>query len=210
MLELVIEHYLRSDPTFNFVQIGANDGVRWDELHPIIVRHHLTGLLVEPLPDMFDQLRQNYRSEPQLSFENAAVALETGTRTLFRVKPDGDVPDYAHGWASFSKGAIAANFKRHLQEVTVPTVTVKDLLEKHGIARITLLQVDTEGYDYEILKMFFQEGVFPEIINFEYIHLSYNDYLDCRRSLVDNGYRFIDTLMDTLAIRGGLPGHHLG
>jgi FkbM family methyltransferase len=210
VLEFVIDHYLRDDATFNFIQIGANDGVRWDPLHALIIKHHLTGLLVEPLPDMFEQLMENYRSEPQLSFENAAVATESGTRTLFRITPDANVPDAAHGWASFNKEHLAADFKRHLQEVSVPTLTVKELLEKHSIERITLLQIDTEGYDYEILKMFFQERVFPEIINFEYALLSNNDYLDCRRALVDNGYRFIDTAIDTLAIKGGSPDHYSG
>ena len=205
VLEYVVYPYLASNVPFRFVQIGANNGVRSeDPLHDMILKHHIVGLLVEPLPDMFEQLKKNYIGESQLSFENVAIATENGTRTLFRVNPNSNVPDYAHNWASFDKNHLR-EFKQFMQEVQVPTLTIRALLQKHKINHITLLQVDTEGYDYEIVKMFFQEGVFPEIINYEYIDLSYSDNLKCRKSLIDNGYRFIDGIKDTLAIRGGSP-----
>jgi len=207
VLEFVIFYYLASSAPFSFVQIGANDGVRWDPLHDLILKHHLVGLLVEPLPDMFEQLKKNYVSESQLSFENVAIATENGTQTLFRVKPNANVPDYAHGWASFNKNHLR-KFNQFIQEVQVPTLTIRSLLQKHKINHITLLQVDTEGYDYEIIKMFFDELVFPEIINYEFRHLSRNDNLECRRLLIEKGYRFIDyRAQDTLAIRGVSPAH---
>jgi FkbM family methyltransferase len=206
VLEFVIPYYLASNEPFSFVQIGANNGIRWDPLHDLILKYHLDGLLVEPLPDMFEQLKKNYASESQLSFENVAIATENGTRTLFRVKPNANVPDYAHGLASFNK-TLLEGFNQFIQEIQVPTLTIGALLQKNKINHITLLQVDTEGYDYEIIKMFFHERVLPEIINYENINLSKNDDLKCRRLLIDNDYRFIDLEIDTLAIRGGSPAH---
>lgn len=86
VLEFVIFYYLASSAPFSFVQIGANDGVRWDPLHDLILKHHLVGLLVEPLPDMFEQLKKNYVSESQLSFENVAIATENGQSNSFSGK----------------------------------------------------------------------------------------------------------------------------
>ncbi len=208
VLEFIIPCYLASNAPFSFIQIGANNGIRWDPLHELILKHHLVGLLVEPLPDMYEQLKENYSSESQLSFENAAIAAENCTRTLFRIKPNADVPDWAHGMASFKKDHLS-EFKRFIQKVEVPTLTINALLRKHKINHVTLLQIDTEGYDFEIIKMFFKEPMFPEIINYENGNLSYIDDLDCRRLLKNNGYRFIDIGDDTLAIRGGSPIHNI-
>ncbi|MGV8175685.1 MAG: FkbM family methyltransferase [Methanothrix sp.] len=211
VLEFIIYYYLSLNTPFNFIQIGANDGIRWDPLHDLILKHHLVGLLVEPLPDMFEKLKRNYESEPQLSFENVAISTENGTRKIYRAKPDANVPDYVHGMAGFNKDKFVDEFKEYdqfVQELQVPTMTIKALLEKHKIHHVTLLQIDTEGYDYEIIKMFFQNGVLPEIINYEYVYFSYHENLECRKSLINNGYRFIDVDEgDTLAIRGGSPAH---
>ncbi len=202
ILEFVVHYYVASHASLNFIQIGANDGVRWDPLRDLILRYHLAGVLVEPLPDMFEQLKRNYEGESQLSFENSAIATQNGTRTLFRVHPDAHVPDYVHGWASFNK-AHFREFTPHVYEVQVSTITVRALLQKYGITHVTLLQVDTEGYDNEILKMFFDERVFPEVINYEHAHLSNADKMECRRLLKASGYRFLEySSWDTMAIRG--------
>ena len=56
------------------MQIGANDGVLDDPLRELITTHHLRGLLIEPLPDLFATLAENYKGETQLSFEQVAIA----------------------------------------------------------------------------------------------------------------------------------------
>lgn len=43
---------------FFFLQIGANDGRRADPLRKLVMRHKLTGLAVEPLPDIFMELKK--------------------------------------------------------------------------------------------------------------------------------------------------------
>jgi len=207
VLAFVVNYYVASGRPFFFVQVGANDGLRWDPLHALVCKFRLSGLLVEPLPDTFEQLRRNYVTEPQLTFEQCAIAADDGARPLFRVRSDAAVGDWAHGIASFNR----AHLVRHLgdvergeelvEEVQVRTLSVKTLLRNHGIDQVNLLQVDTEGYDYEIVRMFFAEGRFPEIVNFERVHLSLRDKQECRRLLARHGYRFVDVGMDTLGIR---------
>src|SRR5262245_48292496 len=59
-----------------FIQIGANDGLRNDPIREFIVRDAWTGVLVEPLPDVFDLLKKNYsgRAAARLEFVNAAIS----------------------------------------------------------------------------------------------------------------------------------------
>lgn len=44
----------------NFIQIGANDGLRNDPVREFIIRDRWQGILVEPLPAVFAMLQHNY------------------------------------------------------------------------------------------------------------------------------------------------------
>ncbi len=75
------------------------------------------------------------------------------------------------------------------------------MIEKHQIGEISLLQIDTEGFDYEIIKMAFAASCFPRIIHYEHIHLSPTDRSECLEIIIDNGYSFAEIGCNTLAIR---------
>jgi hypothetical protein len=85
--------------------------------------------------------------------------------------------------------------------VRVSMLTLHSLLRKHGIDRISLLQVDTEGSECRIVLAALREGLRPEIINYEYIHADPRQRLKCKRLLAECGYDFIDVGRDTLAVR---------
>ncbi len=213
LLDLAIRWRLQLFPQhkFFFIQIGANDGVRHDPLRATILDCHLTGLLVEPLPDMFEELKRNYKSETQLKYENAAITGTDGEVSIFRLSPDAPVEDDVKGIATFNRRwieeiALGMKLSDRVQEVRVPAITFKSLIDKHAVSGVDLLQVDTEGFDWEVVKMAFQAGIFPEIINFEYVHLSLEDRCESRRVLAVNGYRFVDGFRDTLAIRKSWSG----
>jgi FkbM family methyltransferase len=205
LLDLVLRDYLSKNEDFYFVQIGASNGIRGDQLYPLICQFHLKGLLVEPLPDQFEELKQNYADHPQLVFENCAIAEENGHRSMFRFVRNAAVPDWAYGLASFDRTHLT-KFKdvehlgKYVEEIQVPTMTYARLIDKHGIDHISLLHVDTEGYDFEILKMALEEDIYPEIINFEHEHLSAKDNLECKQRLLKNNYLFVKYGRDILAI----------
>lgn len=50
-----------SSKPFRFIQVGANDGIHGDPLRAYIERHHWHGILVEPQPDVFARILENYR-----------------------------------------------------------------------------------------------------------------------------------------------------
>ena len=206
LLELVVHAYVSTHEQFYFVQIGANNGIRSDHLYPLVRSYHLRGLLVEPLPDQFEELRRNYAAEPQVRFENCAIANEEGERSLYRFRRAAAVPDWAYGMASFDKRHLTkfqdtAVLDRYVEVVPVPTMTFASLMAKHGMGHVSLLHIDTEGHDYEILKMVFAAGCFPPIINFEHQHLRGADLVACKQTLVEHQYRYVNYGRDTLALR---------
>jgi FkbM family methyltransferase len=207
LLPFIVRDYLRKKGQICFVQIGANDGLRYDPLRELIKEHRLYGLLVEPLPDQFEKLRQNYSDQPQLCFENCAVDTADGFRQLYRVRMDAQVPDWAHGLASFDRTHLGSGkqnlpgLEKHLEAITVPTMTMGSLLTKHQMADVSLLQIDTEGFDYQIIRLTFAASCYPAIINYENLNLSLLDRLACHRLLASKQYQFIDVGPDTIAVR---------
>lgn len=207
-LDFVLRNRLKSEnDDFYFVQIGANDGIRFDPIRHLIFEFKLKGVLVEPLPDIFNKLKKNYHSQTQLRFENAAISKNDGTGLLWRFRPDAPVPDKCHGMARFSEYSIRKlarqyHAENYVEKIPVSLVSFEQLARKHRIKKIDFLQIDTEGYDLEILKMVMNSTFKPEVINYEFVNLSLKDRLYSCALLSRNGYEFIHGPYDTLAILG--------
>lgn len=205
ILEMAVQSQLLERPEFFFVQVGANDGSRDDPMCELVRRHELKGLLIEPLPDMFERLKLNYQDSPQLMFENAAVSRKSGLQPIYRVKPGTQVPDWLHGSASFNRSLLARHTDAMglpdvIEELQVPALGLAELLSRHHVDACDLLLIDTEGYDFEVLKMAFEIGLRPALIYFEHVHLSVDDIDESQNALVAAGYRFMQCGINTLAV----------
>jgi FkbM family methyltransferase len=206
VLKLAVDSRIAANQSVRFIQIGANDGVRNDPIRELVVRHKLSGLFVEPLPDLFARLQANYAGHDRLLFEQCAVGDSDGEATLYRVQPSPGLPEWLQGIASFSKEHLSsrkfgvAGLERHVVPVQVPVLSVGSLLKKHGINGCDLLQVDTEGFDCRIVQAALRSGLRPAIINYEYIHTSPVERSNCKRLLAECGYEFLDVGRDTVAI----------
>jgi FkbM family methyltransferase len=205
VLPLLVRAHIATDEPFFFVQVGANDGVLDDPLRDLILQNRLPGLLIEPLPDIFDKLKHNYRDQPQLSFENVAILSCDGNVPIHRVRSNATVPHHWHGIASFNRGNLLTQGvpPESIETVSVEGTTLQFLLTKHKIEKVSLLQIDTEGYDFEIIRYAFDSGIFPDMINYEHCWLVPDIRYQCKQMLDRHGYQFLEVGKDTLAIRGG-------
>lgn len=189
------------DPDLFFVQIGAFDGRSDDQIHEYVVRFGWHGVLVEPQRQHFEALRETYRDRPGLRLENVAVSDRPETRPFYTVRQMPGLPAIAQQAASFDR----AHLERHLPEWAraaiveepVQCATLADLLA--GVERVDLLQVDVEGFDAEIIRMFDFERFSPAIVRFEHRHLSRLDHERAVARLVSHGYRVATNNYDTLA-----------
>jgi hypothetical protein len=89
-------------------------------------------------------------------------------------------------------------------------------MERHRISEIDLLQIDAEGYDYEILKSIdFSTWSGPRLINYERV-LLLDQEDECRAMLKAAGYKLALRGQDTLAtlrqssLRGALRSRQEG
>ena len=79
-------------------------------------------------------------------------------------------------------------------------ISIQELLDKHRIKALDLLQIDTEGFDYEIIKMIDFKKIKPKLICFEHLHLSEATKRQCEEHLLKKGYRLEHFRSDSLAI----------
>jgi FkbM family methyltransferase len=212
---------MRTTPKPFFVQVGGFDGVSFDPLRQQIVDKDLAGLIVEPIPQYFDQLKSLYAGSTSVTPINCAISEDNGERVIWRFNPlaveRGLLPPHFAGISSFvmedllkDSGVLGrsspnaettAALRALLQPVTVQCRTMDTLLAEHGVQKVDILQIDTEGYDFIILKLFDLAKYRPGIIHYEHQHLSPADREAAETLLRSHGYAIQRNLYDTLAVR---------
>jgi len=198
----------RSQQKLCFLQIGANDGIRADPIRLKILRHGWRGVLVEPLPFFFEQLRKNYAGCPGLKFINAAVDAAAGRRPIYFLDPGlREVPDWSRGLASFDLARLrsaAADLglgNQAIKEETVPTVTWDELLLELGPRPCDVLVVDAEGHDISLLRAAPLARWRPQVIHFEHACAPEAERLSFYGELIQLGYELATIAGDTIAWR---------
>ena len=81
-----------------------------------------------------------------------------------------------------------SNIKKNIKKETVTCITLKSLFKKHNIVDLGILQIDTEGFDYQIIKMIDFSQLRPDVIIYEYLHLTHYQYYASVEFLINNGY----------------------
>src|SRR5215471_5595783 len=187
-----------SPDTFQVIQIGAYDGIALDPVRPLLIQAKLPGLLVEPQPDVFQRLRQNYHGYSNVVLEQVAISSREGLLPLYRFRTDGNVPlpEHAKLLTSFSRSVLSENAKHHgmrgeIEELHVRALPVMSLLKMHHIDQVGLLQIDTEGYDYEVIKTVDFSRLKPIVINFEDGSLTATDRNEGLSMLYSHGYKLM-------------------
>jgi len=214
--EILTRYLALYDPgKFYFIQIGAFDGVTNDPLCAFIRAHHLRGLLVEPQKGPFLALQENYRDQPQLKFLNAAISAQDGVRKFYTVRSDAaGLPGWSQQIGSFNlehllkhKNGVPdygitegiPNIEELIQVQEVETLCFDTLLNKADARKVDLLQIDAEGYDYELIKLINFKRLKPRILHYEHMHLSEADRRNCEQYLKDQGYQINHGFADTIA-----------
>jgi FkbM family methyltransferase len=199
-MDFVLE-WLATRERFSIVQVGAyiGDTVN-DHLHAFLLqelpRHpQSTVVLVEPVTEYFEQLRKGYSRLSGVRFENVAIADQEGERDFYRLGADPGPQGFPEWlsqlgslrptrmtemWDRYEQGLInepveMADLRAWwLQNRVVETVrclTLHQLFDRHDIQELDLLQIDAEGYDYEILRTIDFTRIRPRFVNYERVRL---------------------------------------
>lgn len=216
----LLDDYSKSIPQFTVLQVGANDGITHDPIHKFIKRDHWQGVLLEPQKDVFDKyLSKIYALDVGIHTVHAALGHEDGTQAIFKI--GFSQARWATGLTSFRREVLEEAFKSgHVarqaakegvpipseteQQIVadmVPVISVSTIRSNYQLAKIDLLQIDTEGFDFEIIKMFDLGQDPPKAIVYENIHLSIQDAITCKQYLSKSNYLVRDYAGNTVAMQ---------
>ncbi len=201
---------LNGRPSIFFVQIGSNDGRHGDPLYPLVARDpRFSGILIEPVPDIFERLRTTYGPERRFIFVNAAVAEENGTKEFFTVSKAAfegipKLPRWVDQLGSFDRSHIV----KHLGGIASPFIVsdeikcrnLDSILREHAVQKIDLVHIDTEGYDYNVLRLLDLSQYRPKVVIYERKHLSDDQQRSAKALLKGSGYRILNYFDDTMAV----------
>jgi FkbM family methyltransferase len=208
-------------PGLTLIQIGANDGLKRDPLHKFIRRDGWRGVLLEPQRRIFERwLAPLHARNDRIETVNAALGPRDGEATLHCVAFSD--ARWATGLASFQREQVAAVLETEharreaaregvaiptapearIRSETVPVLSPETLVERHGLGEPSLLFIDTEGFDYEVVKLFTGAGVHPRMVVYENDHLSHAEAAACQALLASTGYRVGHLGPNSFAVRG--------
>ncbi len=224
----LLQEFSRRNGEVYFVQVGANDGFFHDPLHKFIRMYKWRGILLEPQPDVYETfLKRLHRNTPDVHPVNAALSDVDGTKDIYRIAFSNS--RWATGLTSFNRSALeeaidsghvarcAARYgeslpddrSAYIESKPIASVTAETLLTKYALPRIDWLQIDAEGYDFEIIKLMKIPQTAPRVIAYEHSHLSGSEQQTCLSHLRGNGYEITEISENTVAMKAPVAGFDL-
>jgi FkbM family methyltransferase len=208
-LERVLHALERDSDAVTLIQVGACEASVGDPLGWFLRAAGWRGVLVEPVPYLFERVRRNAGGLPGVKLENSAIAAEVGERTFYFLEPcaDDPRPDLHKTIGSFLRENLErhaeyiADFEERVIEKPLPCLPLSAVCTKHDVDRLDLLFCDAEGYDYEVLKTLDWERTPPRLVVWEHQHLSESDAGAARRLLEAHGYDVHALSKDSVALR---------
>jgi hypothetical protein len=188
-----------------FIQVGANDGKRFDPLHPFVRRYRWRGVLVEPVPQNFRALEETYKGCPGLVLLQAVADASRGFRTMYFVREGTMGPDWIRGLATLNLPRLLETLRsigmdeRVVTSEELPALAWADIWQQLAGDRCDLLVLDTEGHDLVLLRAAGLAVHRPSIVHFEHQHFSQAERLQVYGELMDLGYEIATDENDTTA-----------
>ena len=156
--ELIIRHFFHDRRGGYFVDVGASEWQRNSTTYYLEKHLGWSGIALDALPWLADGYAK-YR--PRTKFLNYIVTDHSGTEETF----------YAAGEVSSTKKEHMEQFAGgesfRPQEIKVPTITLNELLDQLGIAKIDFLSMDIEQGEPAALAGFDIERFRPDLVCIE-------------------------------------------
>ncbi len=181
--KLIDEFSHNKNGNVNFIQIGANDGLRNDQIREFIVRDNWNGVFVEPLPSIFEILKRNYGylENRQFIFLNVAIKSDDLDELNFYVFNQKFLKNLKRSdqlfylrKSSFYKSHLIKFIENkehadeHIESIKIRTLSLNEILQKHyNYDRLDFLAIDAEGFEFNILSQLEECSMKPEAILFE-------------------------------------------
>ncbi len=209
----ILSRFKKHFPEATFVQIGSNDGQKHDPIHHSIVAGGWRGVLVEPVPYVFERLAANYANNDRVALANIAIADHESTQPFYYIAQAnsdelGDLPRWYDELGSFNKDVVLKHvdqirdLESRLRVMDVRCSTFDKLCCENDIPSPDLVHMDTEGFDFNIIKTIDFSRYLPALLIYEHKHLGVESQSACDALLKSCGYVCYRDGADTWCISG--------
>ena len=152
------------------VDVGSNYGQFIDLFLAKFQVYNIIG--VEPDKLLYKELCEKYDEFSDIEFVNHGLGHYAETR-IFNIYESRDL----NSFLELNTHVEFKNIKK-IEEQIVQIITLDSLVKQKGIKAIDLLKVDTQGFDYEVLKgtenAFAQRIVKNSVVELNFVNLYYS------------------------------------
>lgn len=136
-----VKFFLGKKEKLKFVDIGANIGQTTKVLRQIFPEGHV--LSVEPDSIAFERLLKKYKNDKHVTCIQAFIGSEKGTTTFYR-------NTHSDMNSGLKRGRDA--WGKIEEKLRLPVITLDDLAKSYYMNHVDFLKIDTQGFDFEVLK----------------------------------------------------------
>jgi FkbM family methyltransferase len=188
-----------------FVDVGAHDGKTINNTLFFEESRGWTGVNVEPIREVFEQLAVN---RPSCTNLNCAVSETDGTAEFIcnrgYTEMISGLKDHYDSRHTARLQRENASFNSRTEIIEVPTKRLSTIFVDHNISHVHYLSIDVEGAEFSVIKSIDFDKVFVDVIGFE------NNYPDSSIPIVayleDKGFRQLPhRCLDILMIHKDSP-----
>ena len=203
----VWSRFVSTHPKATFVQIGAHNGSKHDLFMATAIaqKRKWSGILVEPIPELFEQLEMRYTDWARFRLVQAAITDHDGVVDLTTVVGAAGMPDWADMLSTIHPDVLLKHFKKGsagladaIHTVTVRAMTFAQLTDR--LSHLDVLAIDTEGHDAVIIDQVDLARWQLAAVLFEHKHLSSADRARCNDRFERAGFTLTSGFEDTLAV----------
>lgn len=155
--DVMLWRALKHVPKGSYIDIGAQDP-RIDSVSRLFYEHEWRGIHVEPLRIYCDALLADRPDEVVLQ---AAVAAQSGVIQLF------EIPNTGISTARADIAELHRNRGFSINEITVPSITLKHVFDYADRTDIHWLKIDVEGLEEQVLRSWGDSPARPWIVVIE-------------------------------------------
>lgn len=193
------DHIEATLSTFNgvIIQVGSNDGVSNDPLYESILHHKRQSYLIEPIDYLAEKLRSLHRLNPYVKVCQIAIHPTSNSVEFFCLPSDANIKmgDLWKPWfdqiGSFSRLHLTKHspfIEPFIEKIAIPCITLDRLISDNNVEEISILHIDAEGFDLDVLGTIDLVKIKPSMIMIEHKHLPLKPLLRIVSSMQSYGY----------------------
>tara|TARA_R100000808_G_C2114699_1_gene127721 strand:- start:219 stop:884 length:666 start_codon:yes stop_codon:yes gene_type:complete len=189
--DFILEYFKNAHKGF-FIDVGAHDGITWNNSLALSEVYKWNGICIEAHPKVFEILVNN-RSEKDTCL-NIGSDSKDGLLTFLEIN---GYSEMLSGFVKHYDPKHEYRIKREIsqyggscKEIEVTTEKLETTLRKHGVDTVHYLSIDVEGAELHVLKGLNLRLNRPQLISIED-----NGYTsDPHIFLQDNNYRYLNKI----------------